>query len=49
MEKLDSALCQGIVLYTHYLNFQFSYLHIFYKPNNIKTTPSTKIKTYFQI
>ena len=47
MEKLDSALCQRIVLDTHYFNFQFSYLHTFYKPNNIKTKPSTKVKSYF--
>ena len=32
-----------------YSLFQFSYLHTFYKPNNIKTKPNTKIKTYFQI
>ena len=49
MEKLDTALCQLIVLYTHYYNFQFSDLHTFYKPNNIKTKPSTKVKSYFQI
>ena len=24
----------------------FSYLHTFYKPNNIKTKPSTKVKAY---
>ena len=46
MKKLDSALCPCIVLYTNYLNFQFSYLHIFYKPNNIKTKASTKVKIY---
>ena len=49
MEKLDSALCQCIVLYTNYFNFQFSYLHTFYKPENIHTKPSTKVKTYIQI
>ena len=49
MEKLDNAFCQCIVLYTHYFNFQFSYLHTFYKPNNIKTKPSTKVKSYFSI
>ena len=43
MEKFDSALCQWIVLYTNYFNFQFSYLHTFYKPSNIKTKPSTKV------
>ena len=49
MEKLDSALCQLIVPYTNYLSFQFSYVHTFYKPSNIKTTASTKVKTYIQI
>ena len=44
MEKLNSALYQLIVLYTNYFNFQFSYLHTFYKPNNIKTKPSTKLE-----
>ena len=44
MKKLDSALCQQIVLYTHYFNFQFSYLYTCYKPNNIKTKPNTKVK-----
>ena len=37
MKKLNSALYQSIVLYTDYFNFQFSYLHTFYKPKNIKT------------
>ena len=32
-----------------YSLYQFSYLHTFYKPNNIKTKPGTKVKTYFQI
>ena len=52
MEKLDNVDCvneKRIVLYTNYFNFQFSYLHTFYKPNNIKTKPSTKVKTYIQI
>ena len=49
MEKLDSALCQWVVLYTNYLRFQFSYLHTFYKKNNIKTKSSTKVKTYIQL
>ena len=43
MVKLDSALCQWIVLYTHYFNFQFSHLHTFYKPNLMKTKPSTNL------
>ena len=29
--------------------FQFSYLHTFYKSNSIKTDPSAKAETYFQI
>ena len=44
MEKLNSALSIN-VLYTNYLSFQFSDLHTFYKPNNIKTKPTTKAKT----
>ena len=34
MEKVDSALCQWTLLYTHF-NFQFSCLPTFYKRNNI--------------
>ena len=49
MEKLDNALYQSIVLHTNHFNFQFSYLHTFYTPKNIKTKHSTKIKTYIQI
>ena len=49
MEKLDSALHQWIGLYTNYFNFQFSYLHTFHKPNNIKIKTSTKVKTYIPI
>ena len=45
MEKLDSALCQGIVLYNNYFNFQFSHLHRFYKPNDIKTKSSREVKS----
>ena len=33
----------------NYFSFQFSYLHTFYKANNIKTKHSTKVKTYIQI
>ena len=46
MEKLDSALYQRIKLNTIYFNFHFSYLLTFYKPKNIKTKPSTKVKTF---
>ena len=60
MKKLNSALCQLIVLHTNYFNSQFSYLHKFYKTNNIKAykslsslsnnfRPSTKVKIYIQI
>ena len=49
MEKLDSAFCQQVLLYHDYFNFQFSYLHTLCKPNNIKTKPSSKFKTYIQI
>ena len=31
-----------------YSLFHFSYLHAFYKPNNITTKPSLKVKSYFQ-
>ena len=31
-----------------YLLFQFSYLYAFYKPNNIATKHSLKIRSYFQ-
>ena len=34
MEKLDSALCQWIVLYNNYFNFQFPYVHTLYKLNH---------------
>ena len=37
------CVSEWIVLYTNYFNFQFYYLHTFYKPNNIKTKPSTKV------
>ena len=36
------------MLDTNYFNFRFSYLHPFYKPNNIKTKPSTKVKLIFK-
>ena len=49
MEKLDSALCQWIVVYINYCNFLFFYFHIFYKTNNIETKPGAKVKTYIQI
>ena len=47
MEKLYSALCLWIVLYTHsILNFLSSR---FSKPNNIKIKSSTEVRSYFQI
>ena len=48
METLDSTFCLSTVLYTNYFNFQFSYLHTFNKPNNIKTKLSTKLKLIFK-
>ena len=45
MEKLDSVL---LINCTVYPLFQFSYLHAFYKPNNITTKLSLKVKSYFQ-
>ena len=48
MQKLGSALCQWILLYTNYFNFRFSYLQTFYKSNNIKTRPRTKLKHIFK-
>ena len=47
MKRLDSALCQRIVSYIDYSNFQFSYLHTIYKTNNITTKPGLKVKSYF--
>ena len=41
-------LYQWIVLYTNCFKFQFSYLYTFYKPKNIKTKPSTKLKLIFK-
>ena len=51
MEKLGNALCLCLVLHTHYFNFQFCYLHTFYKPNNIKTMLKLifKFSTMWQI
>ena len=34
---------EWIVLYINNFSFQFSNLHTFYKPNNIKTKPSTEV------
>ena len=54
MENLDSVLYQcrqcivSTVLYTNYFNFQMSYLRTFYKPKNIKTRPSAKLKLIFK-
>ena len=31
-----------------YILFQFSYLHAFYKPNNITKQLNLKVKSYFQ-
>ena len=35
--------------YEQIINYDWPYLHTFYKPNNIKIKPSTKVKTYIQI
>ena len=45
MEKLDSALSMNC---TAYSLFQFPYPHAFYKPNNITTKLSLKVKSFFQ-
>ena len=45
MEKLDSALSINCTVYEL---FQFSYLHVYYKPNNITTKLSVKAKSYSQ-
>ena len=45
MEKLNSGLSMNCTVYT---SFQFSYLHAFYKSNNITTKLSLKVKPYFQ-
>ena len=36
------------MVYPNYFDFQFSYLHTFYKPNNIKTEPAQKLKLIFK-
>ena len=50
MKKFDNELSQWMncAIY-YYFNFQFSYLHTFYKPNNNKTKPNIKVKTCIQI
>ena len=48
MEKLESAFCQWIVQCTRYFNFQFSYLYMFYTPNNIKQSLAQKLKLVFK-
>ena len=35
--------------YEQIINYDWPYLHTFYKPNNIKIKPSTKVKIYIQI
>ena len=45
MEKLDCIVSMNCAVYSLY---QFSYLHAFYKPNNIITKPSLKVISYFQ-
>ena len=45
MEKLDSALCQWIVLYINYFNFQFSYLHNFANQITLKSGLPQKFST----
>ena len=47
MEKLNRALSMSIC-YTRYFSVQFSYLHTFYKPNNIKAKSSTKLNLVFK-
>ena len=48
MEKLNSALYQGIVLYTNYFNFQFSDLHTFYKQKTLKPSLAQNLKLIFK-
>ena len=48
MEKLGNALCLCLVLHTHYFNFQFCYLHTFYKPNNVKQSLAQKLNLIFR-
>ena len=48
MEKLDSALCQWIVLYTHYFNFQFSYIIHFTNQKALKQSLAQKLKLIFK-
>ena len=49
VKKLDSALSQRVVPYTHYFNFQFSYLHTIYKTNNITRNTSLKVNLIFKV
>ena len=49
MEKFDSELCQWIVLYTNYFNFEFSYLHInFTNQLTLKPGLAQKLKLIFK-
>ena len=47
-ETCQCIMSMNCAIYTNYFNSKFSYLHKFYKINNIKTKPSTKFKTYIQ-
>ena len=46
MEKLYSALCQGIVLYTHYINF-LMFMH-FTNQIALKQSPAQRLKLIFK-
>ena len=46
MKKLNSVVSKN---YTVYSLFQFSYLHAFYKANNITTKLSLKLNLIFKV
>ena len=48
MDKLNSALCQWIVLYTHYFNIQFSYFHNFITQVTLKQSLAQKLNLIFK-
>ena len=48
MEKLNSALCQWIVVYTVYFNFQFSIFILFTTQRTLKPSLAQKLKLIFK-
>ena len=48
MDKRNSVLCQEIVLYTHYLNFQFSIIIYFTNQITLKQNLAQRLKIIFK-